>query len=361
MDGAQASQISNPLRELVALAVVSANAVLLLVGFIDLLIPSAGTTFTSRSGAAYFDFAGIEGIVLPVLAVLLATHIQPAVPRAKQITTIAVGEYAVSAFFGVIALFTWLIGRLADGAFRDAFTGLLVRVAYVAIFAAAAFVVFRIWATLYYTPGERPHQAAYGRARAAGQPADARQGGESQPHGQQPGNAQAQQRTQTYGQQGGYAHSGGYAQPSEYAEPGDYRRPTDYGQARVVQPSGGPGSGESPPTDRGQSGQSGQPGPSRQSGQSGQPGQSRQPGQSPASAAQQRMAAPPPAGSAPDGPRQAQDPAGSAPSERAAARPDGRGDAGDDDPNAQTQEIEPVRSAAPPPAQGEQPPPQPGS
>lgn len=227
-DGTPASQITNPLRELAALVLVGANALLLLVGLIDLVVPfSSNSTFTGRAGGSFFDFMGIEAIVLPLLAVLLATHIQPPVPRAKLITQAALGEFAVSTVFGVICLFAWLIGTLINGAVRDAFTGLLVRVAYLGIFAIVAFMVYKVWRTLYYVPRPGAQPAAYG------QPAQQHQQGYPQGYGQQPGYPQG------YGQQPNYPQPGyqpGY--PDGYGQqPGVHGQPT-------AQPGYSPASGQ---------------------------------------------------------------------------------------------------------------------
>jgi hypothetical protein len=181
-----ANQITKPWRELIALVLVGANAVLLFVGLIDLLVPySANVGFSSRAGGSFFDFVGIEAIVLPLLAVLVATHLKPPVPRAKLVTQVALAEYAVSAVFGVIALLAWLFGSLVDGEVRAAFTGLLVRIAYTGIFAAAAFLIYKVWRTLYYVPRPKPQPGVYG-APAGYPPAGPGPQGQG-PHQGQPG------------------------------------------------------------------------------------------------------------------------------------------------------------------------------
>ncbi|MFK3981007.1 hypothetical protein ACI2K4_11590 [Micromonospora sp. NPDC050397] len=164
VDPAQARQITQPLREPAALALVSANALLLFVAVINLLVPRGeGDEFTRRAGDSFLDFVGLTAILLPVLAVLLATHVQPVVRRAKLITQIAVVEYAISAFFGIITVLAYLVGTLAEAEFRQAFTGLLARLAYLAIFAVAAYTVFRVWRTLYYVPKPKPQPGYYGQ------------------------------------------------------------------------------------------------------------------------------------------------------------------------------------------------------
>lgn len=221
-DAPQASQLTKPLRELAALILVGANAVLLLVGLIDLVIPrGAGSTFTGRSGSAFYDFFGILAIGLPLLAVLLATHIQPPVGRAKVITIGALVEYAVSTLFGVIALLAWLIGSLVDARILDAFTGLLVRVAYLAIFGIAVFAVFTVWRTLYYVPKPKPQPGVYGQP---GYPA-----GYPQEYGQ----------PTAYGQPAPYGQPAQYGQPAAYGQPVAYGQPAQYGQhSGYGQPAG---------------------------------------------------------------------------------------------------------------------------
>jgi hypothetical protein len=221
-DGQSAGQVTKPLRELVAFVLLGAAALLLFVGLIDLLVPfGESDSFSDRAGNSFFDFAGIEVIVLPVLAVLLATHIAPAVPKAKLITQVALVEYAVAALFAAIAVLAWLVGALADGQLRSAFTGLLLRLAFTALFLAAAYVVYKVWRALYHVPRTKPQPGVYG------QPV--------QPYGQPP---------QGYGQAGQTAGYPGYAQQPSYppyppagsAPPppppgyGGYAQPPAYGQ-----------------------------------------------------------------------------------------------------------------------------------
>ncbi|KAB1905840.1 hypothetical protein, partial [Micromonospora sp. AMSO31t] len=206
-DTTQASQLTKPLRELAALVLLGANAVLLFVGLLRLLVPVDDySTFSGRAGSTFFAFVGLESTVLPVLAVLLATHVRPVLPRAKLITQVALVEYAVAAVFGALTLLIWLVGRLADGKVLDAFLGLLTRVAWLAVFAVAAFVVFKIWRTLYYVAKPKPQPGVYGQA--------------------QPGWPQ---------QSGGYPAPGGY--PGAPQQQGSYpQQPGPYGPAQPAPP-----------------------------------------------------------------------------------------------------------------------------
>ncbi|MEV4625631.1 hypothetical protein AB0J90_05000 [Micromonospora sp. NPDC049523] len=225
-DSAQVRQITQPLREPAALVLVGANALLLFVAVINLLIPRGeGDEFTRRAGSSFGDFVGLTAILLPLLAVLLATHLQPVVAQAKLVTQVALVEYAVSALFGALAVLAWLVGVLADGEFRQAFTGLLTQIAFLAIFAVAAFLVFKVWRTFYYVPKPKPQpQPGY-----YGQPGYPQQGypqgypqqGYPQPGAPQPGQPQPGY-PQGYPQQPGYPQ--GYPQPG-YPQPG-YGQPT---------------------------------------------------------------------------------------------------------------------------------------
>ncbi|MEU8070518.1 hypothetical protein AB0B20_12235 [Micromonospora sp. NPDC049151] len=217
-DAAQASQLIKPLRELAALVLLGANAVLLFVGLLRLLVPVDDySTFSGRAGSTYFTFIGLESTVLPVLAVLISTVVLPVVPKARMITQVALVEYAVSAVFGALTFLIWLVGRLADGEVLDAFLGLLTRAAWLAIFAVAAFVVFKIWRTLYYVPKPKAQPGVYGQAQP-GWP-------------QQPG------------QPGGYPGPGGYPQQpgpgypqAGSPQPGWPQQPGPYGQPQTAPP-----------------------------------------------------------------------------------------------------------------------------
>lgn len=261
-DRPSASQVTKPLRELVALVLLGANAVLLFVGMIDLFVPfSDSSTFTGQAGGSFFDFAGIEGIVLPILAVLLATHIAPPVARAKLIVQVALLEYAVSAVFAAVAFLAWLFGVLADGELRSAFTGTLVRIAYAGIFLAAAFLVFKVWRAHYYVPKPKPapqQPGVYGQPNYPPQQQGYPQPGQPYPGYQQqpPPGAYGQQPPAAPTSGGGYPPAPGY--PPYQQPPGGYeqqqpyeQQPPPYGQQPPAAPPSGyqqpPSYGQQPP------------------------------------------------------------------------------------------------------------------
>ncbi|MGC4819329.1 hypothetical protein [Micromonospora sp. DT63] len=225
-DATQARQLTKPLRELGALALLGANAVFLFVGLLRLLTPNDYRDFTDRAGDQFSAFIGVEAVVLPLLAVLLATHVAPVLPKAKLITQVALGEYAVSALLGTLTMLIWTVGRLAETEILDALLGLLARFAWLVIFAVAAWVVFTIWRAFYYVPKPKPQPGVYGQPQP-GWPQQ-QQGGWPAPG--QPG-GQPQGGWPAPGQPGGYPQAG---QPGGYPPaqfPGQYGQPSPPFQA----------------------------------------------------------------------------------------------------------------------------------
>lgn len=232
-----ASQHTRPLREVAALVLVAATAVLLFVALLDLLIPYSlsGSAFSDRARDSFFNFVGLSTIGFPLLAVLLATHLTPVVGRARLITVVALVEYAVAGFFG--ALFGLLVGvvKFADSTVRGAFEALLVRGAWLAVLGIAAYAVFQVWSNLYRTT--RPAPAGYGPPPGYGHPGQP-------PQGYGP---------PTYGGQQNYAPpnpAGQYGQPA-------YPPPPGYGQPGYPPP--GYGAPAYPPPGYGPAPQAGHP------------------------------------------------------------------------------------------------------
>jgi hypothetical protein len=235
--GAPASQHTAPLRETAALVLLAATAVLLFVAVLDLLVPYGATgTFGARAQRGFFSFVGLATIGFPFLAVLLATHVRPVVGRARLITLVALAEYGVAAFFGVI--FGLLVGvvSIAGDSVRAAFGGLLVRLAWLSVLGIAALAVHQVWRNVYHVPRPRPQPGVYGQpAQGYGQPPQGygQPGHPAPPYGQ-PGYPPA------YGQP---AHPP-YA-PQQYGQPGSPGQPVAYPPAAPV--SGPPGHPTPPP------------------------------------------------------------------------------------------------------------------
>ena len=241
-EGRSAVQFLRPLRDLAAYALVAAPAVLLLVAVIRLIPSGVGENFTSRTQDSFYSFVNLPIILFPLGAVLLALVVKPQHPKAKLIVLVAAIEYAVAAIFGVI--FGVLVGliSIADSSVRIAFEELLVRVAWLAVFAVAAYATYQIWRNLFYSPKPKAQPGLYGQTQYGapgaypGQPGyggPGAPGAPGQPWGQ-PG----------YGQPG-YPPAGqpGFPPPGQPA-PGGYGQPTygqpTYGQPAYGQPAGQP-------------------------------------------------------------------------------------------------------------------------
>ncbi|MEU1399526.1 hypothetical protein ABZ403_26120 [Micromonospora zamorensis] len=216
-DATKARQLTKPLRELAALALLGANAVFLFVGLLRLIAPNDYSSFTDRAGSAFYAFIGVEAVVLPLLAVLLATHVSPVLPKAKLITQVALAEYAVSALFGTLTMLVWTVGRLAETEVLDALLGVLTRFAWMVIFAVAAWVVYTVWRAHYYVPRPKPQPGVYGQAQPGWPQQQGGWPGQGQPGGQPQGGWPAPGQPGGYpqpGQPGGYPQAGQYGQPS---------------------------------------------------------------------------------------------------------------------------------------------------
>ncbi|MGW5557347.1 hypothetical protein ACWER9_09010 [Micromonospora sp. NPDC003944] len=234
-DATQARQLTKPLRELAALALLGANAVFLFVGLLRLITPNGSST--GRAGDAFGTFIGVEAVGLPLLAVLLATHISPVLPKAKLITQAALIEYAVSAIFGTLTTLIWTVGRLAEAEVLDALLGVLTRFAWMVIFAIAAWVVYTIWRAHYYVPRPKPQPGMYGQPGQAPSGWPHQQGGWPAPG--QPG-SQPQGGWPTPGQPGGYPQAGqpgGYPQAGQAGQYGQQSPPFQAPQSAPPHPA----------------------------------------------------------------------------------------------------------------------------
>jgi hypothetical protein len=162
-ESAPVGQILRPLRDLAAYALVGATAVWLLVAIID-LIPDGSNQFGGRTEASFGEFVNLPIVVFPIAAVLLALVVQPRHPKARLIVLVALAEYAVALFFGVFfGLLIGLINLAADAGARAAFMGLLVRLAWLAVLAVAAYATFLIWQRLFTAPRAPSTPGVYGQ------------------------------------------------------------------------------------------------------------------------------------------------------------------------------------------------------
>ncbi|MFI5492787.1 hypothetical protein [Actinoplanes sp. NPDC051859] len=184
--------VIRPLRDLAAYALVAAPAVWLFVAVIRLVPSGVGQDFLTRAQSSFYSYVNVETVFFPLAAVLLATLVQPRHRHARLITIVALAEYAVAAFFGVLFGFLIAIVKLAGFSPRVAFEELLVRVAWLAVLALAGFAVFSIWRALYQVARPTPQPGMYGQPQQPwGQPQPG-QPFASQPFASQPQPGQPQ-------------------------------------------------------------------------------------------------------------------------------------------------------------------------
>ena len=238
-EGRTAVQFLRPLRDLAAYALVAAPAVFLLVAVIRLIPGGVGEQFGSRTQDSFDDFVNLPTIFFPLGAVLLALLVKPQHPKANLIVLAAAVEYAVGALFAVI--FGILIGlvQMAGFSVRSAFEELLIRVAWLAVFALAGFATYQIWRNLFYTPKPKPQPGMYGQSQYGVPGTYPGQPGYGQPGYGQPGYGQPGAAPQW----GNATGTGAPGQPA-WGQPGAPGQPVP-GQPAPGQPAPGqPGFGQ---------------------------------------------------------------------------------------------------------------------
>jgi hypothetical protein len=230
-----------PLREWGALIAVVATLALLFFTLIALLFDNfggsiLGNDFSARADGLFNDFVGPVSIFLPLVGVLLATHVKPAVAKGKLITLLAVISYGAAALFGLICMLAGFIdsvGKDIPGAVVHSFILLLERLVAMGLLGFAGFVVLRVFLGAYTAP--KPQVAAY--PGYPGYPGYPQQGYPQQgypqqgyPQQQQPGYPQQQPVT-------GYPAQGYQQQPAAGYPTQAYQPPAAPAAAPAPQPA----------------------------------------------------------------------------------------------------------------------------
>jgi hypothetical protein len=222
---ATASQYTKPYRLIGGLVLLAIDALLLLVAAANLIPTGQGSKLTEAMDSEFGYAIDATTIGLPILAVLITSHVAPVVRQAKTFSLIALIEYGVTVILGLISMIGGLLYEL-DQVKTNQYTylttptviiSLFGRLALIALVGVAGFFVLRVFL------GLTKEAAAARPAAPAGYP----QGYGQQGYGQQqqyPGYGQQQ----GYGQQAGYPQqAAGYGQQA-YGQPG-------YGQAQQAQ------------------------------------------------------------------------------------------------------------------------------
>ncbi|MBT8225957.1 MAG: hypothetical protein HKP61_04195 [Dactylosporangium sp.] len=224
-----AAQFTKPLRQLAAMALISIEALLLVLALADIFIVliTSDDRLLAATGADFARCVNLATITLPLIAVLIATHVRPMIPHAKTITGIAIIEYLVVAVLGLLTMIMGFVGQVSDFDLISSTSKgrviieLFERMGLLAGLAVALLLTFRVYQGMFAVP--RPvgyPQGSYGQ----------------QQYGQQHyGQPQAQYGQQQYGQQQYGQQAAQYGQPQAQAQ---------YGQPQYGQPQAQPQYGQ---------------------------------------------------------------------------------------------------------------------
>jgi hypothetical protein len=200
---ATASQYTKPYRLIGALVLLAINALILLVAAANLIPTGQGSNQLTEAMYTEFGYAiSAITIAVPLVAVLLASHLAPVLRQAKTFALIAVIEYGVTIVLGLVSMIgglLWELNEVKTDQYSYLTTpsviiGLFGQVGQIALVGLAGFFALMVLLGL-----SREAAANRPAAAAAGYP----QGYGQQAYGQQqqyPG--YGQQQYPGYGQQG---------------------------------------------------------------------------------------------------------------------------------------------------------------
>lgn len=235
------------LREPAAWVLVGTAAASVLSGLFGLLFGTqrlfgADLTFVFNSANVRDSFIGPQITALPVVSILLATHVGERLPRARTLVQVALGVLGAAAFFGLIVWLAGLgapflalggrAGNLLYGAGELALTGIGIYFGLLVLrgLPAPPKPVAQPQAYPGY-PGY-PQQGAPGQPSYPGYPAQPGAPGQPGQPGQQPGHYGSE-----YGPAGHGAPGQAYGGPSAGSGYGDYAQPS-HGQGVPPAPGG---------------------------------------------------------------------------------------------------------------------------
>jgi hypothetical protein len=155
-DGTLARQFTEPLREVSALALLAGNGVFLFLGFtgLFLVLDRWASEFGLRCAQVFSTFVGPGSLGLPMVALLLATHVAPMVRRTRLVLIVVLSELAVSAVFGALTFLGAFANDLSSP--RATIEGTLWRVVWLGFLVLACVLAARMWMGLYPAPKPRP-------------------------------------------------------------------------------------------------------------------------------------------------------------------------------------------------------------
>lgn len=166
--GTAARQFTEPLRELGVFALLAGNGVFMFLGFSGLffVIERWASDFGLRCAQVFSTFVGPVSLGLPIVALLLATHVAPMIRRARLAMIVILSELGVSAVFGSLTFLGAFAHDLSSP--RSTIEGTLWRIVWLGFLVLAAVLTVRLWLGLYPPPKPAPAgypypQPSYGR------------------------------------------------------------------------------------------------------------------------------------------------------------------------------------------------------
>ncbi|GAA2386931.1 hypothetical protein [Dactylosporangium salmoneum] len=161
-DAKKVRGLLDPYRELAAFALIGAAGVFLLAGLLE-LFTGVANSFLTMATTSFGNVVGFQVILMPILAVVLVTQIDPVTPRSKMIVLGALIEYAVAAVLGLVLLLAGLIGDMQSEylALGYAFANFLEHLAGLGLIALGLFLTSRVFLGAYSAP--KPVAPQYGQ------------------------------------------------------------------------------------------------------------------------------------------------------------------------------------------------------
>ncbi|MFC7246861.1 hypothetical protein ACFQO7_30660 [Catellatospora aurea] len=138
-----------PLRLLFTLALLGYVALHLGFQFLRWILPAENTTLISRSQSS--GFLDLFLMALPLLAVLIATHLSPQLPGSKIFALVALIEYAAAVVLGGVTFLIGLGGLGWVDTFPetiDALGHVVLTIARLGLVALAGYAVLRVFLAL---------------------------------------------------------------------------------------------------------------------------------------------------------------------------------------------------------------------
>ncbi|MGH3728456.1 MAG: hypothetical protein ACRDTU_06855, partial [Micromonosporaceae bacterium] len=219
-DEQTASQYTKPYRSILGYALLAAASLELLLILVRWLVPPTSGTVMDRASDLLVStsLVSLVTVALPLVAVLIATHVAPVISQAKTITLVALVLYGIITLLTLLATVARLINVLDGISAKSMLTFLLSHLMTFVLLGVPFFVVLRVFLGLTPKAAPAPAYGGYGQQQFSGQaypqtqaypqPATA-----AAPAAQAATAAQAAYGQQAYGQQQqAYGQQYGYAQ-----------------------------------------------------------------------------------------------------------------------------------------------------